>query len=140
MVPAKSAGFVVGDALSFGDTLERLFAAGIIVVLGITLAQHWDPIGIGLGLILFVLIRPGTVYVVTLHEKMQGSRRALIGWFGIRGIGSINYIAYAYAHGLQSSEAVSMINMSLTLVVTSVLLHGVTLSPFMRFYHAKKRH
>lgn len=137
--PAKSIGLVVGDAISFGDTLERLFAAAIVLTLGVTLAQHWDPRGIVLGLILFILIRPTAVYIVTLGQKIPGLRRALIGWFGIRGIGSINYIAYAYTHGLKDHAGAEMMNMALTLVVTSVLLHGLTLAPLLRLRKAKKR-
>lgn len=56
--PVKSVGLVVGDAISFGSTLERLFAAAIVIMLGITLSQHWDPRGIYLGLILFCLFVP----------------------------------------------------------------------------------
>ncbi|EOG2476957.1 TPA: cation:proton antiporter [Serratia marcescens] len=137
--PAKSIGLVVGDAISFGDTLERLFAAAIVITLGVTLAQHWDPRGIVMGLILFILVRPSTVYIVTLGVPMPVLRRALIGWFGIRGIGSINYIAYAYAHGLQGPAGADMINMALTLVVTSVLLHGLTLAPLLGLRKTKNR-
>ncbi|WP_164119863.1 cation:proton antiporter [Serratia marcescens] len=137
--PAKSIGLVVGDAITFGDTLERLFAAAIVITLGITLSQHWDPRGIVLGLILFILVRPIIVYIATLGSPMPGLQRALIGWLGIRGIGSINYIAYAYAHGIKDPTAADMFNMALTLVVTSVLLHGLTLAPLLRLRKAKKK-
>lgn len=50
---ATAVGLVVGDALSFGDTVERLFAAAIVVALGISLAHHWDPQGLVLAAILF---------------------------------------------------------------------------------------
>ncbi|MEE4412119.1 MULTISPECIES: cation:proton antiporter [unclassified Serratia (in: enterobacteria)] len=128
---AKSVGLVVGDAISFGGTLERLFAAGIVIVLGVTLAQHWDPRGLYLGLILFVFIRPITVFFVTLGNRIPPSRRILLGWFGIRGIGSINYIAYAYLHGMKDAASADMVNMALTLVITSVVLHGITVAPIL---------
>lgn len=129
--PVKSVGLVVGDAISFGNTLERLFAAAIVIVLGITLAQHWDPRGIYLGLLLFCIIRPATVYAFSFCSNIPRSRRILIGWFGIKGIGSINYIAYAYVQGLQGAAGAEMINMALTLVVTSVILHGLTVAPLL---------
>ena len=130
--PVKSVGLVVGDAISFGSTLERLFAAAIVIMLGITLSQHWDPRGIYLGLILFLFVRPVTVYCMTFGSQLPRPRRVLIGWFGIKGIGSINYIAYAYVHGLHGSTSAEMINMAITLVVTSVILHGITVAPVLQ--------
>jgi len=42
--PVKLVGLVIGDALSFGDTVERLLAAGLVIILGVTLAQHWNDV------------------------------------------------------------------------------------------------
>lgn len=128
----KSIGLVVGDAISFGSTLERLFAAGIIIALGITLAEHWDLRGIYLGFLLFVIVRPAAVYIVTQGQGIPKLTRFLIGWFGIRGIGSINYATYAYVHGLNGTSGQEIMNIALTLVVTSVLLHGLSLAPLLR--------
>jgi len=131
--PAKSMGLVVGDALSFGDTIERLFAAAIIVVLGITLSQHWDPAGLLMAAILFIVIRPLSVYLTTIGSGAPRVRRLMIGWLGIRGIGSINYIAYAYTHGMAGAEANRMADIALTLVVASVLVHGLTVTPLLNW-------
>jgi len=56
-------GLVIRAALSFGDTVERLLAAGLVIILGVTLAQHWNVLAILIALILFVLIRPTAVYL-----------------------------------------------------------------------------
>ncbi|CAK8743781.1 hypothetical protein SODG_006917 [Sodalis praecaptivus] len=88
---ATAVGLVVGDALSFGDTVERLLAAAIVVALGISLAYHWDPMGLVLAAILFVVIRPLSVWLATLGTDTPPLRRLLIGWLGIHGIGSVNY-------------------------------------------------
>ncbi|MFZ4833150.1 cation:proton antiporter [Rouxiella sp. Mn2063] len=131
--PAKSMGLVVGDALSFGDTIERLFAAAIIVVLGVTLSQHWDPIGLLMAALLFIVIRPLSVYLTTIGSGAPRVRRLMIGWLGIRGIGSINYIAYAYTHGMAGAEGNRMADIALTLVVASVLVHGLTVTPLLNW-------
>ena len=129
----KSIGFVVGDALSFGDTIERLLAAGMMVVLGVTLAQHWNIYGVLIGLVLFVVVRPLAVWLVTLRAGLPLGQRLLIGWLGIRGIGSLNYIAYAWTHGMEGPQMEIMTNMALTLVVCSVVVHGTTVSPLLNW-------
>lgn len=135
--PARSVGLVVGDALSFGDTVERLFAAGIIIVLGITLAQHWDLAGLLMAALLFVVIRPAAVFIGTAGIKTPWRQKMIIGWLGIRGIGSINYIAWAYTHGLAGEEATHMANMAITLIVASVVVHGMTVTPLLSWRQAK---
>ncbi|RRZ95914.1 sodium:proton antiporter [Erwinia sp. 198] len=135
--PARSVGLVVGDALSFGDTVERLFAAGIIIVLGVTLAQHWDPDGLLMALLLFVFIRPAAVWLGTAGIKVPWQQKMIIGWLGIRGIGSINYIAWAYTHGVAGDEMTRMANIAFTLIVASVIVHGISVTPLLNWRQAK---
>jgi NhaP-type Na+/H+ or K+/H+ antiporter len=135
--PLKSMGLLIGDALSFGDTIERLFAAAIVIVLGVTLAQHWEFMGLILAFILFFIIRPLAVYLSTWRSSYSRQQRILFGWLGIRGIGSLNYIAYAYTHGMQGSEATIMTNCALTIITASVLVHGITVTPLLNFWSRK---
>ncbi|RLM15254.1 sodium:proton antiporter [Gibbsiella quercinecans] len=136
--PTSSAGLVVGDALSFGDTVERLFAAMIIIVLGITLAHHWAPMGLLMAALLFVVIRPLSVWIATAGMKAPVEQRLILGWLGIRGIGSINYIAFAFTHGLAGSEVTRMADMAFTLIVASVVVHGMSVTPLLSWRQAKK--
>lgn len=135
--PLKSVGLVIGDALSFGETIERLFAAAIVIVLGVTLAQHWDPIGLVLAFAIFCIVRPLAVYISTWRSSYSKQQRLLFGWLGIRGIGSVNYIAYAYMHGLHGAEADMMTNLALTIITASVLIHGITVTPLLNFWSKK---
>lgn len=137
-MPRNSIGLMVGDALSFGDTIERIFAAGIVMVLGITLAEHWEPMGLLIAALLFIVIRPLAVYITTLGVHVPKGRRLMIGWFGIRGIGSMNYIAYAWTHGLHGADANYMTNIAFTVIVTSVVIHGVTVSPVLHWRQARQ--
>ncbi|QHM73372.1 K(+)/H(+) antiporter NhaP [Mixta intestinalis] len=129
--PAHSVGLVVGDALSFGDTVERLLAALMVVALGATLALHWNTTGLLLAAILFFVIRPLAVWITTIGTGTPARRRWLLGWLGIRGIGSINYIAYAWMHGMDGPQANAMADMALTLVAASVVIHGMTVTPLL---------
>lgn len=117
--------------------MERLFAAGIIIVLGVTLAQHWDPDGLLMALVLFVFIRPAAVWLGTTGIKAPWQQKMIIGWLGIRGIGSINYIAWAYTHGVAGEEMTRMANIAFTLIVASVIVHGISVTPLLNWRQAK---
>lgn len=129
----QSVGLVIGDALTFGDMLERFFAAALIIVLGITLAQHWQPDGFLLAAALFLVIRPLAVWLVCAGCGDSGFERLIKGWLGIRGIGSLNYICWAWTNGIHGKEASYMIDCALTLVVSSIIIHGITAAPLMAF-------
>lgn len=137
--PIKSVGLVIGDALSFGDTVERLLAALLVIVLGVTLSQHWDAHALILAFVIFVVIRPLAVFIVTWRDGSSWFHRASLGWLGIRGIGSLNYIAYAYVHGLQGAEANVVADAAITIVTLSVLLHGISVTPLLTARRRKEQ-
>lgn len=135
--PAASVGMVVSDALSFGDTLERLIAFALVLLAGVACARYWSLDGVILAAVLFVLIRPLSVAVALLGSIAPPPRRLLIGWIGIRGIGTLNYLAYAITHGLGTRDSMLAAQLALTVVVLSILVHGVTAQPLMAWRHAR---
>jgi sodium/hydrogen antiporter len=130
--PTKAAGHMVAEIITFGDTAERLLEVMMVVLLGICLSTYWDWRAIPLGLALFVVIRPLFTLLFLARTQTRPEQRWLIGWFGIRGIGSLYYLAYALNHGLdgRSSDVVRLI---LSVVAFSVAIHGMT-SPLLDFY------
>jgi NhaP-type Na+/H+ or K+/H+ antiporter len=129
--PAASVGMVVSDAISFGETLERLIAAALVLLLGAAFARYWLPTGVAVAIVLFVVVRPLAVYLATAGSGIPLSRRLLIGWLGIRGIGSLNYLAYAITHGLNPPQAALASSFVITIVVLSIIVHGITTPPLM---------
>jgi hypothetical protein len=129
--PIKQVGLVIGDALSFGDTVERLLAATLVTVLGVTFALHWDATALMLALIIFVVVRPLSVFILTWRAKESRFHRISLGWLGIRGIGSLNYIAYAWVHGLSGVDANRMADIAITVVTLSVFIHGISVTPLL---------
>lgn len=127
--PVKSVGLVVGDALSFGDTVERLLAAALVIVLGVTLSRHVEFDAFLLAAVIFVVIRPAAVWLLTLGSGESRLHRLTLGWLGVRGIGSLNYIAWAWTHGLQGAETIT--NLAITVVTLSVLVHGISVTPLL---------
>lgn len=130
--PAKAAGHMVADIISFGDTAERLLEVMTVVLLGICLATYWDWRAVPLAFALFVVIRPLFTLLFLAKTKTRSSQRWLMGWFGIRGIGSLYYLSYALNHGLGAPSA-EIVALTLSVVALSVAVHGLT-SPLLDLY------
>jgi NhaP-type Na+/H+ or K+/H+ antiporter len=65
------------------------------------------------------------------------SQRAFIGWFGVRGIGSLYYLAFAITHGMAGDDARRVTDLVLAAVAVSIVVHGVSVTPLMRRYAPK---
>ena len=89
--------------------------------------------------LLFVVIRPAAVLVGTLGACVKPSQRLLIGWFGVRGVGSIYYLSLAINHGLPHGTAQLLIGLVLMTVAASVLVHGVSVTPLLSLYRRAGR-
>src|ERR671910_520030 len=98
--PAVAAGVLVAETISFGDTAERLLEVMLVVLVGVLLASHWDARAIPLALLLFFVIRPLATRLLLVGTPTTNLQRWLMGWYGIRGIGSLYYLSYALRHGL----------------------------------------
>jgi NhaP-type Na+/H+ or K+/H+ antiporter len=130
--PTKAAGNMVAEIISFGDTAERLLEMMMVVLLGICLASYWDWRAVPLALGLFGVVRPLSSLLFLVKSPTRMSQRWLMGWFGIRGIGSLYYLAYSLNHGLDS-EAAPLVGLTLSVVALSVFMHGIT-SPLLEWY------
>ena len=132
--PAVAAGVLVAETISFGDTAERLLEVLLVVLVGILLARHWDPSAIPLAAALFLLIRPLATQLLLIGTPTSISQRWLMGWFGIRGIGSLYYLSYVLAHGQSTAMAEDLTNLTISTVALSILVHGVTAAPLIARY------
>ncbi len=139
--PAVAAGVIVAEALSFGETAERLLELFVVFIIGLSLNVHWNARALILAAALLLVIRPLATYALLWRSPTNHTQRGLLGWFGIRGIGSLYYLAYAQTHGLKGEAAVQAIDLTVSVVALSVLVHGMTTHPVMRWYenslHAK---
>lgn len=88
--------------------------------------------------LLFLLLRPLAVTAGTLDEPMTTPQRAMISWFGIRGIGSVFYLMFAIRYGVTGPLAQQLINFTLVTVAASIVVHGVSVTPLMRRYVKRK--
>jgi NhaP-type Na+/H+ or K+/H+ antiporter len=129
--PAVAAGVLVSETISFGDTAERLLEVMLVVLVGVLLAPHWDSRAIPLALALFFVVRPLAARLLLAGTPTTSAQRWMMGWFGIRGIGSLYYLSYALRHGLAPTAAADVAGLTISVVALSILVHGVTARPLL---------
>ncbi len=88
--------------------------------------------------LLFLVIRPISVWLGLLGAPVSRDQRSIIGWFGVRGIGSIYYLMYAIHQGLPQGLAEPIVSITLAAVTISIVLHGISVQPIMYFYRKRK--
>ncbi|MBT2468980.1 cation:proton antiporter [Streptomyces sp. ISL-66] len=108
-------------------TAVTLFLVGGFIADGGLAALSWR--GGVLGLVLFLLIRPAVAWAVQIGGKAAGKERAAIAFFGIRGVGSFFYLAYALGEAEFAAPACELWATVTFAVLLSVLLHGVAATP-----------
>jgi len=111
----------------------------LVVVVGLSLANHWDARAVWVSAALFLVIRPGMTWVSLMGTPTTPLQRGLIGWFGIRGIGSLYYLAYSCTHGVGGSTARTLANLSLSVVAISLIAHGITSQSLMAWYERQMK-
>jgi len=119
----------------FNGQLERLAELALVLLVGAMLAyaRPLPAVWWFVPLMLLVL-RPLSVVVATFGERLTTPQQAMIGWFGIRGIGSVFYLLFALRHGVDSRIAETLISLTLWTVVASIVAHGLTAQPLMQTY------
>ena len=81
--------------------------------------------------IILLLVRPIAGWVSLLGYRADRSERLTLAFFGIRGIGSIYYLAYGVNH-IPIAQAERLWGLVGLVVLCSILLHGLTVTPIMR--------
>lgn len=132
---------VSGRSLIFKEHLERLSELVLVLLLGGTLfLDSWSWRAVGLALFLFMVARPASVLASLVGTRTSWPMRAMVGWFGVRGIGSLYYLMYAIQHGLPKELALELIQLTLIAVALSILVHGTSVKPLMgRFWPHRKQ-
>ncbi|HEX2188101.1 MAG TPA: sodium:proton antiporter [Longimicrobiaceae bacterium] len=133
--PEKAPAYMAQAVLAFSEQLERIGTVGVVVLLGGMLSQSYlSATAFWFVPLLFLVIRPLAVYAGLAGSDVTPARRRLIGWFGIRGIGSVYYLAFAIEHGVPRDVAERLTAIMLAVVVSSIVVHGVSVTPLMRRY------
>ena len=129
---------VSGESLVFKEHLERLSELTLVLLLGgtvTTAAWSWQAWSVALFLLL--VARPASVMLGLLASGTSVRLRGLAAWFGVRGIGSLYYLSYAIAHGLPRPLARELADITVVVVIVSIVAHGLTVKPLLERYWRK---
>jgi len=120
----------------FSDQIERLLSAVILVLFGGALASgvlgYLDWRGVLVAMLIVLVIRPLAGMAGLARSPMPGRERATIAFFGIRGVGSLYYLAYA-SNQVEFLQVEQMWAVTSLVVLISVVIHGVTATPAMAY-------
>lgn len=127
----------------FAEELERLMMMVLLVLLGGAMtggdlfsALTWQAAVFGL-LALFV-IRPLAGWIGLIGTHPPSGEKAAISFFGIRGLGSIYYLAYALNHA-EFDNANLLWSTAGFIILVSIVLHGITVTPAMRHLDRRRK-
>ncbi|MCF0050822.1 cation:proton antiporter [Dyadobacter sp. LJ53] len=122
------------DLHSFSDQTERILVAIVLLIFGGSLVHgildHLTWQYALLSLFFLLIIRPVSSLIALIGTKLHFKERMGIGFYGIRGVGSFYYLAFAlnketFLMGKELWSTVSFI------VLLSVAIHGLTATHVM---------
>ena len=112
----------------FAEQCERLLTAMLLILLGgmvaIGVLGPLQPVDWVFALAFVLLVRPLTGYLALARSSPPARERWAISLFGVRGIGSFYYLAFALNHGefIDHPRLWAIVTL---VVLISILLHGM---------------
>jgi NhaP-type Na+/H+ or K+/H+ antiporter len=126
----------------FSEQIERVLMVVVLVVFGGAIAGGalsvlgWNDILVGM--VLLLVIRPAVGGLSLMGTPLPAASRLLIAFFGIRGLGTFYYMAYAAAR-THLPEQSRLWAVASFVVLTSILLHGITSTPLMDWADRRRK-
>lgn len=106
-----------------------LILFGGALVSGLLASVGW--IEAGAALIILLVIRPLTGWIAMIGHRADRGEKLTLAFFGIRGVGTIYYMAFGINH-MAVGDAERLWGIVGLVVLMSILLHGLTVTPIMR--------
>lgn len=112
----------------FVEAIERALTAVLLFALGAAIPELLSEVTwavVGIAVVLIFVIRPIAAWLSMSGTKLQARERAVVAFYGIRGIGSIYYLAYAATHTDLPNAPQLWAIVAMTIVL-STFIHGFT--------------
>jgi NhaP-type Na+/H+ or K+/H+ antiporter len=125
----------------FAGQVEQLVVVGLLILLGGAAATGllsdltWSGALIGLALIF--VIRPLSGHLGLIGSRTTKRERRAISFFGIRGVGSIYYLAFAVERA-EFEQADEVWAIATFTILASIVIHGVTATPVMEYLDRRR--
>ena len=121
----------------FSEQIERLLMMVLLVCFGAAIAEgsifhalSWDVAAVAF-LVLFV-VRPVSGWISLVGSALPIRERSVIAFFGIWGLGSFYYLAYAIGQAEFEQPEVLWVT-ACFVVLASIVMHGIAATPTMRY-------
>jgi NhaP-type Na+/H+ or K+/H+ antiporter len=119
----------------FSEQLERLLMMVLLVLFGAAIVSGdllhkltWSSIVYAI--VAIVIVRPVSAWLSLSGTLCPPIERGAISFFGIRGIGSVYYLAFALQKpGFDDAEL--LLSTAALIILSSIVLHGITVTPVM---------
>ncbi|GJD51271.1 K(+)/H(+) antiporter NhaP2 [Methylobacterium crusticola] len=119
----------------YAEELERLLMMVLLVGFGAVLvgggllaAVTWPAAAFAL--LALLVVRPLSGWISLLGSARHRDERAVVSFFGIRGLGTVYYLSFATGHAAFERTDLLWATAGLTVLV-SILMHGVTVTPIL---------
>ncbi|MGD9957644.1 MAG: cation:proton antiporter, partial [Candidatus Nanopelagicales bacterium] len=127
---------------TFVEQVERILTVVVIVLLGGALGRGL-LVGIGWAEVLtaaavLLVVRPAAGWIGLTPGRTGPRERAVISFFGVRGVGSLFYVAFALSEG-DFPDGPYLWSVTALVVVGSILVHGITATPVMQVLDVRRR-
>ncbi len=124
--------------LNVNEQLERIVEVGIVLVVGVMISTgYWSAAGLALAALLFFVIRPLAVWAGLIGTPPDQAQLRLLGWFGIRGIGSVYYAVFIAGYEIDFAQAEQLLSCVFTVIAASIVVHGISATPLMDIYQRR---
>jgi sodium/hydrogen antiporter len=125
--------------VAFGQRCERLIEVSMVMLVGAALA--WAPLTApvaAFALLFIFVVRPASVLLVVRKSVLPAPQRRLVAWLGVRGIGSLFYLAFALAQNVPAALAATLVSACLWTIALSIVVHGISATPLMAWHQARR--
>ncbi|MES2447699.1 MAG: cation:proton antiporter [Bacteroidota bacterium] len=126
----------------FTEQIERLLLAVLLLFFGGAIVSGiLDVLDIKMMIFCFVfvlIIRPLSVYISLLGRKISFKDKIAIGFFGIRGMGSIFYLSFALVTTTFTQEKELWAIVAFTILI-SIFIHGATADRILKYLKVETR-
>ena len=120
----------------FAEQIERLLMMVLLVFFGAAIAQgavfdalSWEVVVVSI--LILLVIRPAAAWIGLMGMPQPRQEKLVIAFFGIRGLGSFYYLAYALGQAEFERAGILWVTVCLVVLI-SIILHGTTVTPIMR--------
>lgn len=130
-----ASGTMLRSVQVFNTQIEKIAELTVILVLG---AMAWYapilPATWWFVPLVLLILRPISALSAFPGARLNRAQMRMIGWFGIRGVGSLFYLLLVLSVGVDDPTAEILISLTVWTVVASIIVHGLTGQPLIKRY------